>query len=60
VRHGERIALSNPKIVLWKVPHADHCGAISTAGKEFEARVLTWFDNHDHERGRHEFVVRSR
>ena len=46
VRHGERIAARNPKIALWEVPHADHCGAFSTSGKEFETRVLTWFENH--------------
>ncbi len=46
VRHSERIAAHNSEIALWEVPHADHCGTISTSGKEFETRVLTWFDNH--------------
>jgi len=46
VRHSKRIAARNPKIVLWEVPNTDHCGAVSTSRKEFETRVLTWFDNH--------------
>jgi dipeptidyl aminopeptidase/acylaminoacyl peptidase len=46
LRHSKRIAAGNPKIVLWGVPNTDHCGAISTSRKEFETRVLTWFDNH--------------
>jgi dipeptidyl aminopeptidase/acylaminoacyl peptidase len=43
VRHSERIASRNRKIVLWEVPHADHCGAISKSGEEFERRVIAWF-----------------
>ena len=46
VRHSERIAVRNPRIVLWEVPHADHCGAISTSREEFEKRVIAWFDAH--------------
>jgi hypothetical protein len=46
MRHSERIAARNSRIVLWEVPNADHCGAISTAGGEFERQVLAWFDNH--------------
>jgi uncharacterized protein len=46
VRHSERIAASNQEIDLWEVPHADHCGALSTSKKEFEARVLAWFETH--------------
>src|ERR1039458_5724661 len=38
-RHSQRIQARNPKIVLWKVPNADHCGAISAAPKEFEQRL---------------------
>jgi pimeloyl-ACP methyl ester carboxylesterase len=48
VRHSERIAVRNPKIVLWEVPHADHCGAISTSREEFEKRVIAWFEAHRH------------
>jgi uncharacterized protein len=43
VRHSRRIQARNPKVVLWEVPNADHCGAISTAPQEFSQRLLTWF-----------------
>lgn len=43
IRHSHRVAALNPRIVLWEVPHADHCGAISTAPGEFKTRVLQWF-----------------
>ena len=43
VRHSELIAREDPKTVLWEVPGADHCGAISVAPGEFERRVLEWF-----------------
>ncbi len=43
VRHSHRIHALNTKTVLWEVPGADHCGAISTAPEEFEQRVLAWF-----------------
>jgi pimeloyl-ACP methyl ester carboxylesterase len=46
VRHSRRIHSRNPKTVLWEVPNADHCGAISTAPREFERRVLGWFRDH--------------
>jgi len=46
VRHSRRIHSRNPKTVLWEVPNADHCGAISTAPREFERRVLGWFGDH--------------
>jgi pimeloyl-ACP methyl ester carboxylesterase len=42
-RHSRRIQSRNPKAVLWEVPNADHCGAISAVPKEFEQRVLAWF-----------------
>jgi pimeloyl-ACP methyl ester carboxylesterase len=42
-RHSHRIQSRNPKAVLWEVPKADHCGAISAAPKEFEQRLLAWF-----------------
>jgi len=31
---------------LWEVPNAVHCGAWKTATKEFEMRVLAWFEVH--------------
>jgi len=46
VRHSRRIKSLPPRTVLWEVPDADHCGAISTAPDEFEHRVLDWFSSH--------------
>jgi uncharacterized protein len=46
VRHSRRIHARNLKSVLWEVPNADHCGAISVAPQEFERRVLAWFGDH--------------
>ena len=43
VRHSIQIHARNPSTVLWEVPNADHCGAISAAPKEFEQRLLKWF-----------------
>jgi pimeloyl-ACP methyl ester carboxylesterase len=43
VRHSRRIAARNPKVVLWEVPNADHCGALSTAPREFERKFLQLF-----------------
>ena len=43
LRHSRRIQARNPHVVLWEVPNADHCGAISTAPQEFNQRLLTWF-----------------
>jgi pimeloyl-ACP methyl ester carboxylesterase len=42
-RHSRRIQARKPKVLLWKVPNADHCGAISAAPEEFEQRLLKWF-----------------
>jgi pimeloyl-ACP methyl ester carboxylesterase len=43
VRHSRRIHARNLKTVLWEVPDADHCGAITIAPQEFEQRLLGWF-----------------
>jgi pimeloyl-ACP methyl ester carboxylesterase len=43
LRHAHEIQARNPKAILWEVPDADHCGAISASPKEFEQRLLTWF-----------------
>jgi len=52
VRHSRLILAKNsmhdPVIVLWEVPTADHCGAISTAPEEFSERVPEWFVGHGH------------
>ncbi len=46
VRHSRRIKLANPQVVLWEVPGADHCGAISVAPVEFEQKAVGWFAAH--------------
>ena len=43
IRHSRQIHANNPDTVLWEVPNADHCGAISAAPQEFEQRLLKWF-----------------
>jgi len=43
IRHSRRIKLENSHVLLWEVPEADHCGAISVAPDEFEQRTLSWF-----------------
>jgi pimeloyl-ACP methyl ester carboxylesterase len=43
LRHSRRIHARNPRAVLWEVPNADHCGAISAAPQEFDQRLLAWF-----------------
>ena len=43
LRHSRRIQARNPNIVLWEVPHANHCGAISTAPQEFNRHLVAWF-----------------
>jgi uncharacterized protein len=42
-RHSRRIQARNPNVVLWEVPNAEHCGAVSTAPREFNQRLLAWF-----------------
>ncbi len=41
----QRIHAHAPNTVLWEVPEADHCGALSTSPNEFERRLLAWFKN---------------
>jgi len=47
VRHSRAIHGAAPRTVLWEVPEADHCGAISAAPREFQSRVLGWFAAHE-------------
>lgn len=46
IRHSRRIAADNPTLVLWEVPNADHCGAITTAHQELERKLTDWFNSH--------------
>lgn len=43
VRHSRMIHTQDPRTVLWEVPNADHCGAISVEPREFEEKILDWF-----------------
>ena len=45
-RQSEMLVDANPRVVLWEVPGASHCGAWSVAGPEFERRVLAWLADH--------------
>jgi pimeloyl-ACP methyl ester carboxylesterase len=45
LRHANLIHIRNPQTVLWEVPNAAHCGAISAAPEEFRQRLLTWFSD---------------
>lgn len=47
LRHSLRLVNHNPQLALWRVPGADHCGAMSVAPQEFEQRVLDWFATHE-------------
>jgi hypothetical protein len=44
-RHSRLILARNKNTVLWEVPNAGHCGAISTASREFNLRVIAWDEN---------------
>ena len=44
VRHSRAIHARAPHTALWEVPGADHCGAIAAAPREFEGRLLEWFE----------------
>jgi pimeloyl-ACP methyl ester carboxylesterase len=43
VRHSERIRARNPRVTLWEVPNADHCGAFSTDHDQFVIKLIAWF-----------------
>ncbi|HTS05411.1 MAG TPA: alpha/beta fold hydrolase [Candidatus Eisenbacteria bacterium] len=43
VRHSQMIHAHDPQTVLWEVPNAGHCGAISVAPAEFDEKILRWF-----------------
>jgi len=46
VRHSRRIKALVPAVVVWEVPSADHCGAVTVAPEEFKRRVVDWFESH--------------
>ena len=43
LRHSLRIKARNPRVVLWQVPNADHCGALNADPTQFATRLLGWF-----------------
>ena len=43
IRHSRKIKSLAPKVVLWEVPGADHCGAITVARDELFAKLIAWF-----------------
>lgn len=45
IRHSRRIA-ENSNALLWEIPDAEHCGAMSTTPQEFEQRLVGWFTGH--------------
>ena len=45
-RHSRRIQARNKNVTLWEVQRANHCGAISAAPADFEARLISWFEVH--------------
>jgi alpha-beta hydrolase superfamily lysophospholipase len=46
VRHARSIHEGNPRTVtLWEVPNAGHTGVWGSRPKEFERRVLDWFNS---------------
>jgi pimeloyl-ACP methyl ester carboxylesterase len=56
VRHSRQIARNNPRLTVWEVPGADHCGAISVSPQEFERRLVGWFEEHA-QVPRHQFTI---
>jgi len=46
IRHSLRIQAKNPKVKLWKVPNANHCGAIGADPQKFESVVIGWLKQH--------------
>jgi len=49
MRHSaELMRISGSHASLWIVSGADHGGAVTVAGPEFERRILEWFRQHNH------------
>jgi len=36
------------QLVLWEPPEARHCGAAGAEPREYERRVVGWFEGHNH------------
>jgi len=36
-----------PAVILWEPAEADHCGTAGAEPREFERRVIGWFESHD-------------
>jgi alpha-beta hydrolase superfamily lysophospholipase len=43
IRHSREIQSMNPSVILWEVPGANHCGAMSMAPQQFESKLVGWF-----------------
>ena len=51
LRHCQRIlARTTSHATLWEVAGADHTASLGIAPEEFERRVVSWFESHDHPR----------
>jgi hypothetical protein len=49
LRHCQRIlARTTSHAALWEVAGADHTASLGVAPEEFERRVVSWFESHDH------------
>ena len=50
-RHSETIQAKNstcyPQVALWEPAEAGHCGAAGAEPKEYERRLIDWFESHD-------------
>ena len=47
IEHSRRLHDASPSTTgLWEIPGAGHVAAWSTAGTQFEQRVVNWFANH--------------
>jgi uncharacterized protein len=48
-QQSEWIRSRNPAdVMLWEVPGAGYCGAVSVVPQEFDSRMVEWFSAHDH------------
>ncbi|SRR6266568_4876576 len=45
-RHSEEIKSYSPAVALWEPQGAGHCGAAGADPREYERRVVAWFESH--------------